>query len=266
MSVSSYSFDTQRQNTRTGTEKNRIELLVSGYVKSCHLIIPNDIIELCFIFYYATLVHLQFSDEWRSNEDDRGLELSDNNKCVQRMSVRLHQNHRSYTFFRWIMVDTDNPIYAGIHCWRIKVENPSKGWYSIGLGPLKRYKNKGTAKMKHVCGFGMNKIATIYPRKHDAHDLRSGSEFNHCECEIDMLFDANKGELSFALVQDQLIQFKIWAIPIDAYCVNGWCPHFNLGATSLKLRIAKIPRLWYAKKKDELFQCDDSDNDSQLSQ
>ena len=35
-------------------------------------------------------------------------------------------------FKKWILADTD-PWFTGIHCWRIQLKNPNKGWFSIGV-------------------------------------------------------------------------------------------------------------------------------------
>ena len=90
--------------------REREILLVNGYIKkSTKLVIPEDIINLCFVFYHLTYIIGKFSTKFRS---DQGIELLDDNKCVKRV-----EGGNGYEY----AVSDMDPVFKGIHCWRIKV-------------------------------------------------------------------------------------------------------------------------------------------------
>ena len=60
-----------------------------------------------------------------------GWELSHDNTMVERIMVGVdYRGDRSFT--KWILADTD-PWFEGVHCWRMQIKNPNKGWFSIGV-------------------------------------------------------------------------------------------------------------------------------------
>ena len=71
--------------------------------------------------------------------------------------------------------------------------------------------------------------------------------------EIDMLFDADKRELSFCIVGNcnDKNQGRMFNMKCDKE--NGFVPHFNVYYAGAKLRIAQIPPYQYGKKIDNLF-------------
>lgn len=108
------------------------EMLVYGYVKresKDFAEIPLDIINICLLFYMELFEILTFSTEFIS---DDGIELMDNNKCVMRC------DDRGMIWHTYAMADIE-PVSEGVHCWRIKVQNPIKDWIMIGIGHKRCY-------------------------------------------------------------------------------------------------------------------------------
>ena len=90
-------------------KKNKI--LVFGYIRSqsneFKIIIPFDINNLCLKFYHLIFEILTFSSKFKSKD---GLILSDDNKCVS-----------STTSFHCYILTTSDPVFHGVHCWRVHV-------------------------------------------------------------------------------------------------------------------------------------------------
>merc|ERR1712176_102658 len=92
-----------------------------------------------------------------------------------------------------------------------------------------------------------------YDRKVPYPSMRSQIDF-----EIDMLFDADKGELQYDIIETFDVahiarKTKLNGIPIDNK--KGWVPHItfdrNIGKTTI--RIAKIPTDWFGQQTDCIF-------------
>ena len=80
--------------------------------------------------YYHKTNHseMRFSTTFKSKY---GWRLSDGNKLAKR--IRVKNDH--YSFMKWILADTD-PITEGCHCWRVQINNPRKGWMSVGVAEM----------------------------------------------------------------------------------------------------------------------------------
>ena len=119
----------------TRTRKELDDLLVFGYVRfnyESETTIPNALIKLFFTFYHSLYEILKFSTKWCSND---GFEFLDSNKCIKRILSSTHD-------YRNILADCD-PAFEGIHCWRVKVHNPTKcsRWVVWGIAQNgKKYK------------------------------------------------------------------------------------------------------------------------------
>ena len=93
----------------------------------------------------------------------------------------------------------------------------------------------------------------------------SNSEIAHFlmdKGEVDMLLDADKGELKLCVVGqcEETKVPKLWwdaKKVADAYFDDdgrGWVPHFNLHEKRQQLRIAKIPVDLFGQKEDHVFE------------
>ena len=90
------------------------KLLIFGYIRTVIALQnypPNDLIDLCIIFYHIKYNILKWSRKLNNNT----FIFTDNDKCIQTLEQMRHCE------YGWIQPDT-LPIYKGIACWRIKVE------------------------------------------------------------------------------------------------------------------------------------------------
>ena len=90
------------------------ELLVYGYIKTqIHMAIPTDIHRLIYMFYHLLAVILTFSDTMKSKT---GISLSEDKTYAIKLDIPgVHSGHR-------YALTTADPVYHGIHCWRILVK------------------------------------------------------------------------------------------------------------------------------------------------
>ena len=106
-----------KQVLKMATRKEVDLLLTHGFIRKkqrkYHKIIPNDIMNMCFIFYHLPFEYLKWSNNFKSAD---GLLLTDDNKCV----TRYHKKGWSARSHRYILADCD-PVFTGQHCWRIQV-------------------------------------------------------------------------------------------------------------------------------------------------
>ena len=96
------------------------ELLVFGWVRMEYdETVPMDVCDLCFKFYHLLAEILTFSEEYRSSV---GVELSEDKTYV----IKQSYGHK-------YVLTTAEPVFSGIHCWRVLVESIWIGRYTIWM-------------------------------------------------------------------------------------------------------------------------------------
>ena len=70
------------------------------------------------------MIPLRFSTKHKAKH---GWKLYKDNTLIERVDNVYH-----YCPSVWILGDV-NPWFEGVHCWRIRIMNPKKGWVSIGV-------------------------------------------------------------------------------------------------------------------------------------
>ena len=180
----------------------------------------DDIINIMILYWHMTV--LRFSDKYKSAA---GWRLSDDNTKVERIAT-----NRSHSKV-WILADND-PWFKGIHCWRIKLKNPNKGWFAIGvcnqdIGSMNiDYINK-----TYFWGIGAN---NNWFQKGGSHGKREGEsylrQYIRLECvEIDVYLnlDKDKPEMKICAVSNgkPLRESRLYD-PKDND--KGWVQYFNM--------------------------------------
>lgn len=114
------------------------EALVHGYIKqeSNDIDIPLDVISLCVLFYLETYEILRFSEKYKS---DDGIQLIDDRKCAHKVGSR----------HRYVLCDIE-PVSEGIHCWRVKVDNPQTNWIMFGVSECQKFNNLSYSQGIHL--------------------------------------------------------------------------------------------------------------------
>lgn len=108
----------------------RDHLLLHGYMREyCQKLKVFDFIaallDICFDYYHLRFEVLKWSKVYMTIGD---LELSDNNKCLTRTG-----GHNYVCNYQWIIAEVE-PVFTGIHCWRLQQQNPNGAWINIGIG------------------------------------------------------------------------------------------------------------------------------------
>ena len=115
------------------------EIQVYGYIRqqteAMSLEIPIDIMNICLSFYFETFEMLQFDAKYKS---ETGIILTDDRKCAKREWI-------GRDWYRYVMADIE-PVREGIHCWRVNVKNPKKGWMMFAIGHKQKYKDASFKK------------------------------------------------------------------------------------------------------------------------
>lgn len=93
-------------------------LLISGYLRTesnkLNIIIPQELTTLFYKCYHLLFEIVKFSTIYLTED---AFILSDDNKCCKRIDGA----------HAYILADC-NPVFEGIHCWRVQVINPEKDW------------------------------------------------------------------------------------------------------------------------------------------
>ncbi len=236
--------------------KQKDEFTVSGYIRQQSnntLIFPAALIDLCFLFYHIKYEILKWSTEFKTE----GLELTDDGRCIAEQSAETTKKLRGY---KYALCDAI-PIKFGKACWRFRINNPSRYWFSTAIAkPNIQYPNDGTSK-HGVYGVGTD--PNWYPysfsstnRWRNTNDKHSGNwshpSKTHEIYHIDMLFDADIGEVQFCMLEDKKLNAKVWGVPLNTE--DGYIPHFNtISLTKCKIRIASIPIESYGEEIEDMF-------------
>ena len=226
------------------------EYIVHGYIRRMMTDIPNDIIKICLSFYLLDYQILKWSQEYKTN--DEGLILLDNDKCVKRTDYvandRLH---------RWMMPDIE-PVDNGIHCWRVKILNPTSNYLFFGISQKKMYFTHGTADKYDASIYGIaggNYYKKWRPSKSKSNQINLG-HFRLTDGEIDIYLNITELELKFKVVGlddngTEEREAKIFGLPTG----ESWIPYLMMHsiADNAAFRIAEIPMEFYGENIDELW-------------
>ena len=252
------------------SRKQKDALIVYGYIHQQiinntipNFIFPAALIDLCLLFYHIKCEILKWSKVWKTPL----LQLTHDDTCIGSQSSG--DNQKKLRGYKYALCDT-LPIKTGIVCWRFQIKNPNRYWYSTSIAkPNTEYPNDGTSK-HGVWGVGTD--PNWYPynkssagRWREGHNNHSGNwGYPNKEItsngvyHIDMLFDADKGEIQFCVLEDKTRYAKIWGIPIDKENGDGYVPHFNtISIKDCEIRIANIHIESYGQHIDDIFISDD---------
>ena len=237
------------------------DLLVHGYLrlesKNMKIIIPTEIVKMCFIWYHEKYEILTWSEKYKSEDT---LILSDDNKCVTRKMGSENIN------FQWILCDT-KPVHSGIHCWRVKQINPNSGWVTFGVSAVQmfhkdgfRYNNMWGVTFND-CWYG-NGRHLYHPQHKDERNNAYLYNFKN-DGEIDIYLDCDKREMKLCIVgivdkapKNNSLKTTQEAklSKIEQNSKTGWVPFINTGTPCGQiLRIAKILPEWYGEHYDGIF-------------
>ena len=220
----------------------------------------DDIINI--IILYWRMPFLRFSNKYKSKY---GWKLSDDNTMVERILVGKNERE-DLKFVKWILADTD-PWFDGIHCWRIKIINPNKGWFLIGVSNQDtesmnlwrehRYTLEGYVWGYDACGDYYQKDG-IYPEW--CPDIEEYIRLEYVEIDVHLNLDKNVPEMKMCAVRDDKpLKEVILLNPKDND--QGWVPYFNMhygqkdyyGAIGATIRAVFIDPGSYGIPIDNLF-------------
>eukprot|EP01084_Bolivina_argentea_P259936 438818_1 len=223
------------------------QFLLSGYIRenaAACAIIPTEIIQMCFSFYHIKCEILQFSVTHKSK---RGIMLDLNNTRATLSDVPPYQ---------WILCDIE-PVTDGIHCFRFQIHNPSKKRMSFGMGMLRMYEDAPLSQQgKDVYAIGYQMYYPIHEILYSKETYPYPKMRKIVDFHLDMLFDADKGEIRYAMLENidgAEQKTRIWGIPMNK--IKGLVPHitFDRRIQNTSLRVAKIPVDWFHKTIDNMF-------------
>ena len=93
------------------------------------------------MFYLELFEILRFSEEFHSDS----IGLIDDGKCAKKGGKGAQRWGHSYT-----MADIE-PVFEGIHCWRVKVDKTKTEWIMFAIGQKREHTNLSYEKgMKYL--------------------------------------------------------------------------------------------------------------------
>eukprot|EP01083_Nonionella_stella_P164479 544462_1 len=240
-------------NVETSTEED--DLLVTGYVRrfclESNIDIPIDIIALCYDWYHAHYQLLAFKPR-----AIKSFKLTDNNQCAHRLGIK--QNHS------YVAADCD-PVFDGVHCWRIHTVNPFKGW----IGWFVHSADTPLIETSFTCPnvWGISNASQYYingglftaaaETHSNIHAKDPHTPQFCCDVDVDMQLDCDKGTLKFCVVGASVEDNE--KVFVNLPTNTGWIPHFNVYVyphrknCKVSLRIASIPCDMYSIRDDDIF-------------
>ena len=237
--------------------KKKDELIVWGYLRqNAKIDIPTELWGIILTFYHLLFDVLEWNEKYKSK---KGYELSDDNKLVKRIYLGVNADRYGDNYYCWIV--GGNPVFSGIHCWRLFIENPNKDWMTYAVSVADKRFDEKEFGQHGVIGIAYNDC--WYP--YGSGIIKKNSKFDYVELQhfndpdmVDILFDCDKGEVEFAVVgKPDLFRPKLWNIhEWITDNKHGWVPHFNTrsfkrGLTT-SLRLAKIDISYYGNDHEEL--------------
>ena len=187
----------------------------------------DDIINIVILYWHMTV--LKFSTKYKSKH---GWKLSNDNTMVERIKAGgLATQTEDYNLKKWILADTD-PWFDGVHCWRIQLKNPNKGWWSIGVA------NQNIDNLNRS-SFGTNGVWAIgandnyYRAGYGDAFIKGGSDIKkyfvleYVEMDVYLNLDGDEPEMKMCVVNDKepLREVVLSASKKDP---KGCVPYFNM--------------------------------------
>eukprot|EP01083_Nonionella_stella_P027834 76668_1 len=226
--------------------------LVTGYFRencpatTSGFVVPRQIIKTCLMFTTPLYQTLTFSDTFKSA---KGFVFFDDRQCVRKLD--------NYPRTTWILSDVE-PVYDGIHCWRIFIKNPQQEYLKVGVSGKKMFEDNNL-NQDTVWGIARSKTSNYY--KPHIHSHKNNIDLEHFierEIAIDMYLDAHKGLMKLCVVgmctEDK--EARLWNMPTSETegWQYGWVPHFMFGTNSknTELRIMEIYHEWYGLEQHHL--------------
>ena len=249
-------------NVALKVEDTRDKLSVDGYIRKCmkalDIIIPVELLDLILVFYHIKCVVIEWSSVYKSEI----IGLSADNKCVK--------SPTSDWYHAWII--GKDPVFEGIHCWRLFVNNPRKGWMAFCVSKP-NFMYSVHYGQNNVIGIAYNDCwyysADFRDIKVSARPTTSGWKMGHFNKErkmmIDVLLDCDKGQLEFCVVtkdDNDYYRPKFSNLATNTNInekngeepYNGYVPHLNIhnSAINAEIRAVKMNPKLYGKYQTDL--------------
>ena len=204
-------------------------------------------------------------------KDEKGWELLNDDYICNR--VYLGNNARNDDP-RYCWIIAKKPVFTGIHCWRLFIENPNKDWMTYAISKANHmyddqeeynYGQKGVIGIAYndcwyptdsTCSGKVNNDRNSASYKYPQFALQ---HFNKdTRMIVDILLDCDKGEVQFAVVgEPDKFRPKFWNI--NEWLTddkNGWIPHINARAyvkcKTITARLAKIDVSYHGIHQEEI--------------
>ena len=183
-----------------------------------------------------------FSTTYRSQV---GWKLLDRNRLLK----RVHVKDDDYRKTKWILADTP-PMISGVHCWRIQLKNPKKGWLSVGVAKQNEMAlNQRAFGGRHVWAIGVCAFFSFFAffacicwtgLNNNWYPSSVWADYKQCDTErffrlsfieLDVRIDFNTDRVELricAVNHDQeLIEAVLSEMPDDGRG-GGWVPYLNM--------------------------------------
>eukprot|EP01084_Bolivina_argentea_P153397 267475_1 len=200
------------------------ELLLFGYIrtqnKKSNKSIPVAIIKLSLRYYYHELF-AQLKWSLKDKSKDR-VKLIESNKCAV--------NNCSQGTYGWILPDSQ-PVHQGVTCWRLDINSQSfNAWIAFGVTCTKTISNDFSTDPLDVYAISHNSIF-LNDKSTSYHNMQTnnmpsyagsrhqrggqiGSVIRRERYKVDILFDADKGELKFAVLMSNYSKNELKAMSL----------------------------------------------------
>ena len=226
------------------------ELIVFAYLRQYNVVsLPLELWKLIYKFYHVIFTMVRFSKFYKSK---LSLELTENDKCCTRV--------RNISGPRWIVAN--DPVYYGIHCWRVFVHNPLKQSIIYAICEAYRRYNETTNKEENVIGIGYNDNWYKFTRLGVVSSNQASSGHKEItgkyQCQhfnddkkmcVDILLDSDEGTVEFCVVgegKEKLFRPRLHGLEKNPD--YGYVPYFKFLRNArvhgqndnVVLRLAKI--------------------------
>merc|ERR1712228_644088 len=244
-----FTTDGQQRNSANRRANRRLSIEAEQIINHWFRLLINNamsIDDICRVIldYYISCIML-FSTTYKSKQ---GWKLSDDNQTVTRIAI----GGNPWEIKKWILADTDI-LFEGVHCWRIQIINPKKGWLSIGVSQqnMDDLNNKAFGN-KYVWAIGLNN--NWYPSQNVIR-CDTKKEFRLEYVELDILLDLDSKKLKICRVddKDEIVETIMTNAPEND---KGWVPYFNAhyeGAVNCQMRAIFIDTNDYGVPIKNLF-------------
>ena len=211
---------------RCWLEKTKFDIIADRLFRDTVNDDHTNILDLMEIMYaYFDLSEMRFSSKYKSKF---GWKLTDGNTTVKR--IRVKNDH--YSNMKWILAEME-PMDEGVYCWRVQVNNPHKGWMSIGVAqPIPEEMNRRPFGGPSVWAIGLSN--TWYPSSAAAGaDSISGINWTQSfrmkfvELDVKVTLDGDDSELRICAVDDNEERRETILRNKPSTFTEGWLPYWN---------------------------------------